>query len=77
MNFTKPGMGIEDGVVGRWLKQVGDRVAKGEAIVEIETAKAIEEVEAPVRGVLASILLATGQTAPVNGTLCVIEEDHE
>ena len=52
VNFPKSGMGIEEGTARRWLKAVGDPVRKGEVIVEIETAKALQEVEAPVSGKL-------------------------
>jgi pyruvate/2-oxoglutarate dehydrogenase complex dihydrolipoamide acyltransferase (E2) component len=73
VNLPKSGMGIEEGTVVRWLKNVGERVEKGEAIVEIETAKATMEVESPASGTLAQILLAEGQTAPVNTELAIIE----
>jgi pyruvate/2-oxoglutarate dehydrogenase complex dihydrolipoamide acyltransferase (E2) component len=76
VNFPKSGMGIEEGTAKRWLKSVGDQVAKGDVLVEIETAKAIQEVEAPVSGRLADILLQEGETAAVNTAIAVIEEDR-
>lgn len=76
VNLPKWGMGIEEGTVTRWLKAVGENVRKGEPIVEIETAKATQEVEAPVSGTLVKILLAEGQTAAVNTDIAVIEEQH-
>jgi pyruvate/2-oxoglutarate dehydrogenase complex dihydrolipoamide acyltransferase (E2) component len=72
--LPKSGMGIDEGTVVRWLKSVGDRVSKGEPIVEIETAKATQEVEAPASGTLARILLAQGESAPVNTDIGEIEE---
>lgn len=74
--LPKWGMGIEEGTVVRWLKATGDRVEKGEPIVEIETAKATQEVEAPVSGTLRQILLPEGQAAVVNTEIAVIEEGH-
>ena len=74
INFPKSGMGIDEGTVIRWLRAVGERVQKGEVIVEIETAKATQEVEAPVTGTLAAILVPEGQTVAVNMTLGTIEE---
>jgi pyruvate/2-oxoglutarate dehydrogenase complex dihydrolipoamide acyltransferase (E2) component len=68
-------MGIEEGTVAKWLKRVGDRVEKGEILVEVETAKALTEVEAPVSGTLLQILVLLGETAPVRTPLAVIEED--
>ena len=74
--LPKWGMGIEEGTVSRWLKSIGDRVQQGEPIVEIETAKAIQEVESPVTGVLTRILLAEGETAPVNSEIAEIEDSR-
>lgn len=72
--LPKWGMGIEEGVVARWLKSKGDRVVKGEPIVEIETAKATQEVEAPASGTLTEILLSEGEAAAVNTTIALISE---
>ena len=77
VNFPKSGMGIEEGTATRWLKSVGDSVTKGEVLLEIETAKALQEIEAPVSGKLVSILLQEGETAAVNTPIAVIEEDRE
>lgn len=76
VNLPKAGMGIEEGTAVRWLKSVGDKVHQGEVLVEIETAKALQEVEAPVSGRLVSILLPEGETAAVNTPIAVIEEDR-
>jgi pyruvate/2-oxoglutarate dehydrogenase complex dihydrolipoamide acyltransferase (E2) component len=73
INFPRSGMGIEEGTVVRWLKAVGESVAKGELIVEIETAKALQEVVAPVGGTLNAILVPVGAIAPVNTSLGTIE----
>ena len=77
VNLPKWGMGLEEGTVVRWLKAVGDKVKKGEPLVEIETAKATQEVEAPVSGTLTKILLAAGETAAVNTEIGVIEEEAQ
>jgi pyruvate/2-oxoglutarate dehydrogenase complex dihydrolipoamide acyltransferase (E2) component len=73
--LPRSGMGIEEGTVVKWLKAVGDRVQKGEPLVEVETAKAVQEVEAPVSGILRQILLPAGQTAAVNSEIAIID-DH-
>lgn len=75
VNFPKSGMGIEEGTIARWLKAQGDAVAQGEALVEIETAKAVQEVVSPASGKLAQIHVAVGETVAVNTTLAVIEEE--
>jgi pyruvate/2-oxoglutarate dehydrogenase complex dihydrolipoamide acyltransferase (E2) component len=72
--IPKPGMGITEATIARWLKTEGDHVREGEVIVEIETAKAVQEVQAPVTGVLSRILLAEGQTAEVHTEICEIDE---
>jgi pyruvate/2-oxoglutarate dehydrogenase complex dihydrolipoamide acyltransferase (E2) component len=76
VNFPKSGMGISEGTIVRWLKTVGDRVSKGDILVEIETAKAIQEVAAPASGTLTAILVPEGETAAVNTALGTIEESH-
>lgn len=74
--LPKWGMGLDEGTVTQWLKAEGDTVTAGEPIVEIETAKATQAVEAPVSGRLSKILLATGQTASVNTEIALIEEHN-
>ena len=66
-------MGITDGTVLRWLKTKGDRVVEGEVVVEIESAKAVAEVNAPATGTLKDILLAEGETADVYTVIGLIE----
>ena len=66
-------MGIDEGTILKWLKAVGDTVKKGEPLVEIETAKATQEVEAPVSGTLLSILVPEGQSAAVDAEIAVID----
>lgn len=47
---------VSEGKLVRWLKKVGDKVAAGEVVVEIETDKAVVEVEAPCDGTMAQLL---------------------
>lgn len=72
--LPKWGMGMEEGTIARWLKGVGDKVRKGEPIVEIESAKATQEVEAPVSGILVNVLVSAGETAAVYTEIASIEE---
>jgi pyruvate dehydrogenase E2 component (dihydrolipoamide acetyltransferase) len=72
--IPKAGMGITEGTISKWLKVEGEPVAAGEPIVEIETAKAIEQVVAPITGVLAKILLDEGQTAAIYTEIAIIVE---
>lgn len=66
-------MGIDEGKVVRWLKGVGDAIGRGEPLVEIETAKAMQEVEAPASGTIVRILLQEGETAAVDTEIATIE----
>ncbi len=58
-------MAQEQGTIARWLKQVGDAVSKGEAILEVETDKLTMEVESPADGVLSAILAEAGAVVPI------------
>lgn len=72
--IPKPGMGTTEATIAKWLKAEGDVVTEGEVIAELETAKAIQEVLAPVTGVLTRILLPVGETAEVYAEMALIEE---
>lgn len=72
--LPKWGMGIDEGTITQWLKAEGDFVTQGEPIVEVETAKATQAVEAPVSGRLSKILLVAGTTIAVNTEIGLIEE---
>lgn len=73
--LPKSGMGIEEATLSRWLKAVGDAVTEGEPVAEMETAKAVEQIESPASGTLVKILVADGETVPVNTEIGVIEEN--
>ena len=72
--IPKSGMGITEGTILKWLKAEGDTFTKGEVIVEIETAKAVEELEAPFSGTVQKILLQEDEEAEVLTTIALIEE---
>jgi 2-oxoglutarate dehydrogenase E2 component (dihydrolipoamide succinyltransferase) len=63
------GESISEGIVSRWLKQPGDRVAVDEPVVELETDKVTLEVPSPQAGVLGKQLVAAGATVAVGGPL--------
>jgi len=65
-------MAQETGKLIAWRKQEGDRVTKGEPLLEIETDKAVVEVEAPADGILADIKAAAGDDIPVGQTIAWI-----
>ncbi|MBV9481837.1 MAG: 2-oxo acid dehydrogenase subunit E2 [Acidobacteria bacterium] len=62
-------MAQETGKLLAWRKREGDAVAKGEILLEIETDKAVMEIEAPGDGILAGIRVQAGAEIPVGQTL--------
>jgi pyruvate dehydrogenase E2 component (dihydrolipoamide acetyltransferase) len=65
-------MAQETGKLIAWRKKEGDRVTKGEPLLEIETDKAVVEVEASADGILAGIKAAAGDDIPVGQTIAWI-----
>jgi len=76
MKIVVPELGesVIEATVGRWLKREGDRVAVGEAMVELETEKVNLEVGAERAGVLARIERKEGENVKIGDVLGVIEE---
>jgi 2-oxoglutarate dehydrogenase E2 component (dihydrolipoamide succinyltransferase) len=68
------GESVLEATVKEWLKKEGDRVAVGEALVELETDKVNLEVGAERNGVLSRIERQEGEDVKVGDTLGVIEE---
>ena len=71
------GFDMQEGTIVRWLKQEGDEVSRGEPIAEIETDKAIVEMEAFATGVLLKTVVGEGETVPVGQTIAVIGSPGE
>jgi pyruvate dehydrogenase E2 component (dihydrolipoamide acetyltransferase) len=65
-------MAQETGKLVSWLKKEGDAVRKGEPLLEIETDKAVMEIESPGDGVLAAIKVGPGAEVPVGQTIAWI-----
>jgi pyruvate dehydrogenase E2 component (dihydrolipoamide acetyltransferase) len=63
---------MEEGVVLKWLKQVGDEVAVGDELVEIETDKANMAYESDVAGTLTEVLAQEGDTLPIGAPIAVV-----
>jgi pyruvate dehydrogenase E2 component (dihydrolipoamide acetyltransferase) len=68
------GFDMEEGTIQRWLKQVGERVSRGEPIAEVETEKATLQVEAYESGTLTAIVHGEGDTVPVGEKIAEITE---
>lgn len=63
---------MEDGVVSNWLKQVGDTVTRGDVLAEIETDKALMELEAYDDGVLEHIIAEPGTRVPIGEPIAIV-----
>jgi pyruvate dehydrogenase E2 component (dihydrolipoamide acetyltransferase) len=70
-------MAQETGKLVAWRKKEGDHVAKGEPLLEVETDKAVLEVEAPAEGILAGVTAAIGAEIPVGQTIAWIVNPGE
>jgi 2-oxoglutarate dehydrogenase E2 component (dihydrolipoamide succinyltransferase) len=79
LQIVVPALGesVLEATVSQWLKQEGERVAVGEALVELETDKVNVEVGAERSGVLAKIERAAGEDVRVGEVLGVIDEAVE
>ena len=71
------GMAQDAGKIVSWLKAPGDKVAKGDALFEVETDKATMEVEAQASGYLTHVTAAAGEDVPVGQTIARISESAE
>ncbi len=70
--MPKTGMAMEEGTVVRWLKMVGDTVAKGEAIAVIETDKVTMDLESDYEGTLLAIIHGDGVVVKATDTIAWI-----
>ena len=69
---------MTEGKIARWLKKEGEEVHAGDVIAEIETDKAVMELEATDEGTLAKIVVPEGaEGVPVNAVIAVLAEDGE
>jgi len=64
---------MEEGKILRWLKHPGDKIARGEAIAEVETDKADMVLESFEEGVLEQIKLNEGESAPVGAVIALLK----
>src|SRR5512144_3384438 len=70
-------MAQETGKLVRWLKQEGEPVRKGEMLLEVETDKAVVEVEAAADGILAGVTAKPGDVVLVGHTIAWLVQPGE
>src|SRR5262245_66058919 len=68
---------MEEGTILKWMKGVGDEVALGDELVEIETDKANMVFEADAAGTLTEIVAAEGDTLPIGDVIARVGDASE
>src|SRR6185503_11720175 len=70
-------MAQETGKLVSWKKKEGEKVAKGDMLLEVETDKAVVEVEAMADGILGGVTANTGDVVPVGQTIAWLLQPGE
>jgi pyruvate dehydrogenase E2 component (dihydrolipoamide acetyltransferase) len=68
---------MTEGTVVAWRKKEGDKIKQGDIVAEIETDKAVMEMEAFEGGTIAALLVAEGQKVPVGSAIAVVATGKE
>ena len=71
------GESVKEAVVGRWCKQIGEPVERGEIIAELETAKAMMELESPEKGILLAVFPEIGTTIQMGELVAIVGKADE
>lgn len=77
IEMPQMGFDMHEGTIVRWRKNEGDDVARGEVIAEIQTDKAVVDMEAYVGGIIGKIVVAEGETVSVGSPIVIIVEPGE
>ena len=77
INMPKLGFDMAEGLLVRWVKQVGENINKGDVLAEIETDKATVEVESSASGVVLQLIVDQGTMVPVNAPIAVVGQAGE
>ena len=74
--LPKVDMDMESGVIAKWHVAAGDRVEQGDILFDMETGKAMMEVEAPASGVIRELAAVDGAELPVGTCVAWIDSDN-
>ncbi len=77
IELPQVGESVTEGVIGKWLKSVGERVERFDPLVEVVTDKVSMEMPAPAAGTLTAILAPEGDTVPMGAPIAEIDADDE
>lgn len=72
ISMPKLGFDMAEGLLVRWVKQVGETINKGDVLAEIETDKATVEVESSATGVVLQLIADQGSMVPVNAPIAIV-----
>jgi len=72
ISMPKLGFDMAEGLLVRWVKQVGENINKGDVLAEIETDKATVEVESSASGVVLQHIVEQGTMVPVNAPIAIV-----
>ena len=72
--MPKLGMNMVKGTIVQWLVAQGDMVEEGQPLLQVETDKVVQEIEAPVTGVLAKIVRQEGEEVPCTHVIAVLTD---
>lgn len=76
IDLPQVGESVIEGIIGKWLKQPGDKLERYDPLVEVVTDKVTMEVPSPVNGVLSRILAEEGETVPMGAPIAEIETEE-
>ena len=71
------GESIAEGTITKWLKQVGEKIDRDEALLEISTDKVDTEIPSPAAGILGKIIAEEGATVEVGTDIAIILAEGE
>ncbi len=77
VQMPQAGQSMEEGTIVRWLKNEGDKVQAKDILFEVETDKAVVEVEAGFEGILRKIIVPVGQLVPIRTLVGLIGDANE
>ena len=77
IELPQVGESVTEGVIGKWLKSVGDRVERFDPLVEVVTDKVNMEMPSPVTGILTALLVDEGATIPMGTPIAEVAVEGE
>ena len=77
IELPQVGESVTEGVIGKWLKSIGDRVERYDPLVEVVTDKVNMEMPSPVAGTLTAVLVSEGDTVPMGAPIAEVSVDGE